>query len=221
MKIRPLTSHAKIQSWVGGLIRNRGFQLKSERALKIPYLDLGCGRNCHPEFINLDYLWHPGVDVCWDIQSGVPFPEGRFRGIFTEHCLEHFPTSKVLFLLRECRRILKPGGILRIVVPDAGMYLERYYERSRQKSAELFPFESHESFEGIYTPMLSVNRIYYQDREQAFGHRTMFDFALMKKLLIKAGFVQVERKKYLEGKDPALLVDTESRKTESLYVEAS
>lgn len=206
---------------MGNLIRNRRFQLKSKRARDKSYLDMGCGRNCHPQLINLDYLWHPGVDVCWDIQRGLPFPGRRFQGIFTEHCLEHFPIAKVLFLLGECRRILKTGGILRIVIPDAGMYLERYYERSRQKSAESFPFEAHESFEGIYTPILSVNRIYYQDREQPFGHRTMFDFALMEKLLIKAGFKRVEKKKYREGKDPVLLVDTESRKTESLYVEAS
>ena len=183
-------------------------------------MDLGCGRNCHPELINLDYLWHPEVDVCWDIQTGIPFPDGKLKGIFTEHCLEHFPIAKAFYLLKECRRILRPGGILRIVVPDAGMYLERYYERSRKKSAELFPFEAKEFFEGFYTPILSVNRIYYQDREQAFGHRTMFDFALMEKLLRKAGFEKVEQKKYRKGEDPILLVDTESRKVESLYIEA-
>ena len=184
-------------------------------------MDLGCGRNCHPELINLDYLWHPEVDVCWDIQTGIPFPDGKLKGIFTEHCLEHFPIAKAFYLLKECRRILRPGGILRIVVPDAGMYLERYYERSRKKSAELFPFEAKEFFEGFYTPILSVNRIYYQDREQAFGHRTMFDFDLMKKMLLKVGFGRVERQNYREGNDPILLVDTESRKTESLYLEAS
>ena len=221
MKIRPFTSYAKVQFWVGNLIRNWGFQLKSQRVREILYLDLGCGRNYHPDLINLDYLWHPGVDVCWDIQTGVPFPSGRFQGIFTEHCLEHFPIAKAFYLLKECRRILRPGGILRIVVPDAGMYLERYYERSRQQSTEPFPFESLESFEGIYTPILSVNRIYYQDREQEFGHRTMFDFALLKKVLAKAGFGRIERMRYREGRDPVLLVDSESRKTESLYLEAS
>jgi predicted SAM-dependent methyltransferase len=220
MKIRPITSYSKVQRWIGAIVRNKKMQLACSKVRTTPYLDLGCGQNCHSGLINLDYNWHPGVDVCWDIRNGLPFKNGRLRGIFSEHCFEHFPLPTIFFIIKECRRTLQVDGILRIVVPDAGMYLERYYERTRQKSAELFPFESQESFEGIYTPILSVNRIFYQDREQAFGHQAMYDFQLLEKLLRKAGFGRVEKKSYREGKDPCLLIDTESRKAESLYIEA-
>ena len=220
MKIRPLTSYAKVQSWIGRLIRNCGFQLKSKPVLSTPYLDLGCGRNCHENLINLDYLWHPQVDVCWDIQKGIPFSDGSMKGIFSEHCFEHFPLETAFFLMRECRRVLAVGGILRVVVPDAGMYLERYHQRSQGAESEKFPFEEKESFQGIYTPMLSVNRIFYQDREQAFGHRTMYDHELLGQLLLKAGFNKVEKQSFREGANPVLLVDAENRRSESLYVEA-
>lgn len=220
MKNRPLTSYAKVQTWIGVLIRNRQFQLKRKKVLTTPYLDLGCGRNCHDHLINLDYLWHPEVDVCWDIQKGIPFPDGSLKGIFSEHCFEHFPLEVAFFLLQESRRVLAQGGILRIVVPDAGMYLERYHQRSKRIGDEKFPFEERESFNDFYTPMLSVNRIFYQDREQAFGHRTMYDHELLRQLLLKAGFTQIAKRSFREGADQELLVDSENRKCESLYVEA-
>ena len=221
MKLRPLTSYAKVQTWVGTLIRNRKFQLKRKKILSTPYLDLGCGQNFHENLINLDYLWHPRVDVCWDIQKGIPFANGSLKGIFSEHCFEHFPMETAFFLMKECRRVLVLGGILRIVVPDAGMYLDRYHERSKGIGNQKFPFEERESFHDSYTPMLSVNRIFYQDREQAFGHRTMYDHELLRLLLIKAGFTNVEKRSFREGVDQALLVDSENRRSESLYVEAS
>ena len=221
MVIRPLTSYAKAQTWVGKLIRNLRFQLKRKKVLTTPYLDLGCGRNCHENLINLDYLWHPGVDVCWDIQKGIPFSDGVLKGIFSEHCFEHFPLETAFFLMRECRRVLVPGGILRIVVPDAGMYLDRYHQRSKGMGKERFPFEEKESFHGFYTPILSVNRIFYQDREQAFGHWTMYDHELLRGLLLEAGFTRIEKRSFREGANPILLVDAENRRSESLYVEAS
>ena len=221
MRLRPLTSYAKVQTWIGALIRNCRFQLKRKKVLATPYLDLGCGRNCHKNLINLDYLWHPSVDVCWDIQKGIPFSDGSLKGIFSEHCFEHFPLEAAFFLMRECRRVLVPGGILRIVVPDAGMYLDRYHERSKGTGKDKFPFEEKESFQGVYTPMLSVNRIFYQDREQAFGHRTMYDHELLRGLLLEAGFTRIEKRSFREGANPVLLVDAENRRSESLYVEAS
>ena len=221
MRLRPLTSYAKAQTWVGRLLRNRDFQLKRKKVLATPYLDLGCGRNCHENLTNLDYLWHPGVDVCWDIQKGIPFSDGSLKGIFSEHCFEHFPLEAAFFLMRECRRVLVPGGILRIVVPDAGMYLDCYHQRSKGTGKEKFPFEERESFQGFYTPMLSVNRIFYQDREQAFGHRTMYDHELLQRLLLKAGFTRVEKRSFRQGANQVLLVDAENRRSESLYVEAS
>jgi hypothetical protein len=88
---RPLSSYAKVQALVGWLIRNRRFQLDRPHVRAGTHLDIGCGLNSHPNLINLDYLWHPGVDVCWDTTRGLPFADGTLRGVFSEHCLEHFP----------------------------------------------------------------------------------------------------------------------------------
>lgn len=218
---RPLTSYAKVQAIVGRLIRNRSFQLGRARVKHGTYLDLGCGPNTHEEFINLDYLWHPQVDVCWDIRRGLPFASGSFTGVFSEHCLEHFSLLPALSLLREIRRVLAPAGMLRLVVPDGELYLRTYASQLDGESHGKFPFQAAEITDPLWTPISSVNRVFYQDRDSHFGHRTMFDFRSLATLLQHCGFAQIDRCQFGEGRDPRLLIDTPSRRPESLYVEAS
>ncbi len=217
---RSVTSYAKVQTTLGNLIRNRQFQLRRDRLRGLAYLDLGCGPNTHADFVNLDYLWHTGIDVCWDVARGLPFPDGRFRGIFSEHCLEHFPLPAAAKLLSEVRRVLAPGGIVRIIVPDGELYLRTYVEQREGRTAVRFPFQDQEAKEELWTPMWSVNRVFYQDRDSPFGHRVIYDALLLEGLLRKCGFTWVQRCAFRQGRDAGLLVDTPARQTESLYLEA-
>lgn len=218
---RPLGSYAKVQALVGGLIRNRRFQLNRPRVRQGTRLDIGCGPNAHPGLINLDYLWHPAVDVCWDVTRGLPFASGSLQGVFSEHCLEHLPLPAIRTLLREIRRVLYAGGCARLIVPDAELYLRTYVRQLDGDAAQAFPYQADEAARGAWVPLSSVNRVFYQDRESPFGHQTMFDFQLLHLLLREAGFTSVARRAFLDGADPALLVDTPDRRGESLYVEAT
>ena len=218
---RPLGSYAKVQSLVGRLIRNRRFQLDRPRVRGGTHLDIGCGLNSHANLINLDYLWHPGVDVCWDITRGLPFADAALRGVFSEHCLEHFPLPAARKLLREIRRVLAPGGTARIIVPDGELYLRAYVRQLEGDASRPFPYQQEEQARDLWSPMVSVNRVFYQDRESLFGHRTTYDFQLLELLLHEAGFARIARRGFQEGADPRLLVDTPDRRGESLYVEAS
>lgn len=218
---RSITSYAKVQAWVGRLIRNRGFQLNRPRVRLLKYLDVGCGPNANSGLINLDFLWHPGVDVCWDIRRGLPFADASMQGVFSEHCLEHFSRPPALALLREIRRVLAPGGTVRIIVPDGGLYLDTYARQLAGDSKVRFPYQDSEERAENWTPMMSVNRIFYQDRESPFGHCFIYDFPTLAKSLEQCGFTDARLCAFREGRDPALLVDTESRRCESLYVEAT
>ena len=218
---RQLTSYAKVQALVGRLIRIRRFQLDRPRVRGGTHLDIGCGLNAHPELINLDYLWHPGVDVCWDITRGLPFVDASLRGIYSEHCLEHFPLPVARALLREIRRVLAPDGTVRIIVPDGELYLRTYLQQLGGDASAQFPFQKDESARDLWSPMVSVNRVFYQDRESLFGHRTIYDFQLLELLLREAGFTRVTLRDFQQGADSRLLVDTPDRRVESLYVEAS
>lgn len=206
---RSVISYAKVQALAGLLLRNRSFQLRRSRVQGLQYLDVGCGRNTNPRMINLDYLWHPGVDVCWDITRGIPFASGSMRGIFTEHCLEHFSLPIAVNILRECHRVLAPGGLLRIVVPDGELYLKTYNRQTEGDISVEFPFQRQESFEIIDSPILSVNRIFYQDNDLPHGHRFIYDFHFLAQLLRYCGFTSVARQSYGVGADPTLLIDSE------------
>ena len=201
-------SYAKVQRVVSAMIRNRrAFADIKQSGI---YLDIGCGTNTHTDFCNLDYGWHMGIDVCWDITRGLPFPDHYVRGVFTEHCLEHFSLNTGLAILGEIHRIMRPRAVLRIVVPDGELYLRSYASRIAlpyaQEDAANFP---------IATPMVSVNRIF-----RKHGHLFIWDFETLAAALLKSGFHDVTKAAFGEGCDDKLLIDTPGRKIESLYVEA-
>ena len=218
--MRPISSYAKFQMVASKLRRNRSFQLQTKRIQHLDYLDVGCGANIHAELINLDYNWRQGVDLCWDITRGLPFRSGTIRGIFSEHCLEHFDLDTGVQILRDCHRVLGPDGVIRIIVPDAGLYLDTYAARAGGGAVPPFPYESAVNYRGKFARLLHVNRVYYQDRSSAAGHRCMYDFELLALTLEDAGFHSIIRTAFGRGRDPVLLIDTKDRAIESLYVEA-
>jgi SAM-dependent methyltransferase len=80
-------------------------------------LNLGCGSVCHPDWINLDSIAAPGVVEC-DLRQPLPFADGSAEACYASHVLEHFSRDDACNFVAECRRVLRPGGILRLVVPD-------------------------------------------------------------------------------------------------------
>jgi predicted SAM-dependent methyltransferase len=90
-------------------------------------LNLGCGTRFHPDWTNIDVSSvSPYVEI-HDLRKGVPFPDATFDVVYHSHLLEHLPKEKALPFSQECYRVLKRGGIIRVVVPDleqiARMYL--------------------------------------------------------------------------------------------------
>lgn len=93
-------------------------------------LNLGCGRTYHPEWCNLDLESDDPAVIRHDVTQGLPFADGQFDVVYHSHILEHLKPEDGVAMLGECLRVLKPGGVLRIVVPDleriARLYLEMH-----------------------------------------------------------------------------------------------
>ena len=109
------------------------------------FLNLGCGHRFHPEWENVDFSSAaPGVRT-YDLRKGIPFPEASFNVVYHSHVLEHFPKGTALGFLRECHRVLKPGGVIRVVVPDleriALLYLEALNKAIRQEKNAEFQYD--------------------------------------------------------------------------------
>jgi SAM-dependent methyltransferase len=91
-------------------------------------LNLGCGSRFHPNWENVDFISVAPNVRGYDLRKGVPYADCEFDVVYHSHVLEHFPKQLAPVLLRECLRVLKPGGLIRVAVPDleriARLYLE-------------------------------------------------------------------------------------------------
>jgi predicted SAM-dependent methyltransferase len=93
---------------------------------KLNYLNLGCGATYHPDWTNVDFVsTGPGV-IAHNLVSGFPFPDSKFDVVYHSHVLEHLPKDKAEFFTNECHRILKKGGMLRVVIPDLEQIARNY-----------------------------------------------------------------------------------------------
>jgi predicted SAM-dependent methyltransferase len=91
-------------------------------------LNIGCGATFHPDWVNLDTAPASPAVRRHDIGSGLPFADGHFSAVYASHVLEHFDPEDGKRLLRDCLRVLEPGGIARIVVPDLEAIARSYLE---------------------------------------------------------------------------------------------
>ena len=210
---RPIQSYSKIQKVYSDFIRNKRWQLAKLNVSK-NYLNVGCGFNLNEQFINLDYQWRPNLDLCWDIRHGIPLESNSVNGIYSEHCLEHITFEQVQKVLTEFYRLLKPQGNVRIIVPDAELYIN-LYNRSRNGETVQFPYTEKENKDD-FSPIMSINSVF-----RDHGHLYAYDFDCLALMLKKAGFELISKECFMKGRDPILLIDSEYRKVESLYIEGT
>jgi predicted SAM-dependent methyltransferase len=187
---------------------------KTRRALaRLPSgglcVNLGCGYRPLPGFLNVDAARGPGVDIVWDLRRGLPFAAGSCSAIFCEHLIEHIPRESAPRLLRDCRRALEPGGILRLSTPDAERYLRSYAGDGE--------FLRHPSFvEPSDTPLDRVNRMMRESGQHVWA----YDEASLLLLLQRSGFTTSLRQEFGRSLHPRMAnLDAAERAFESLYVE--
>lgn len=81
-------------------------------------LNFGCGKRFAPGWVNIDFHSADPQVKRVNLLQGFPFPDRSFDVVYSSHVLEHFTPHQAQFLLQEAHRVLKPQGIVRIVVPD-------------------------------------------------------------------------------------------------------
>lgn len=165
-------------------------------------LHIACGRMYKPGWTNID-LAPVKVDIPWNLKRGIPFADGAVDAIVHEHFLEHVPLHVGFAITQACLRALRPGGVLRIGVPDAGACLASYSGLTGDDWAR-----------SAATPMVSVLRPFYEH-----GHAAMYDGQTLVAMCRAAGFAEAQRSKSGGGRWGAS-ADTPERASGTLYVEA-
>jgi predicted SAM-dependent methyltransferase len=138
-------------------------------------LHIGCGDVHSPEFINIDARKMPHVHIVTeDIFNLGQFPNSSVDFIYMSHLLEHVRRKDQRKVLDEMFRVLKPGGVLRLGVPDFDLLLEMYIATGRNTRA--------------IEPILMGG----QDYEYNY-HYVIFNQASITELLKEVGFREVRK----------------------------
>jgi SAM-dependent methyltransferase len=101
-----------------------------------PYrLNLGCGSRFDASWVNIDMVATGEGVIAHDISTGIPLPDQSCEVVYHSHVLEHIPRADAPAFLQECFRVLIPGGIIRIAVPDLERIVRTYLEKMEKAVA--------------------------------------------------------------------------------------
>jgi SAM-dependent methyltransferase len=201
-------------------------------------INLGCGTHMHLAWNNLDFsvyarlrrhMWlvfllrrfglisaarfaqfsevEPDI-ILWNLRRGIPFGDKTFDGVYHSHLLEHIDREDALAFLVECYRVLRPGGVIRVVVPDLEKWANAYAQSLSIRSVDNC-IEEHEEVVGsllvqlvqrgpttrkMQKPMVRwLERVLLGDSAKVgWQHRWMYDRLTLKALLGKAGFEECQ-----------------------------
>lgn len=168
------------------------------------YANIGCGPRIFEVADNLDFpvlrtkkVKYEGMDLRYPLT----IPTGSYQGIFCEHTLEHLSPKHSESFLKECNRVLKHGGKLRIIVPSLDYYRGLNYSAKNDSG-----FNS--AVEAFF------------NLAQNWGHKSIWDFEFIAKVLTNVGFSEITQSSFGKGQEVLKTFDFAERATESLYVEA-
>jgi predicted SAM-dependent methyltransferase len=163
-------------------------------------LHLGCGRNIRRGWANIDRGGTNEV-IKWDLTWPLPVESGVTQFIYCEHFIEHINRDQARAMLKECYRVLSPGGVLRISTPNLRALTERYLSRKK------IDFGS---------PCRMMNQ-----RMRLWGHQFVYDLEELETLLMECGFRQLTPVAWRES-DHVELKDLEYRPfDEEIIMEAT
>jgi SAM-dependent methyltransferase len=172
-------------------------------------LNWGCGPRPAPGWINSDILVGPGIDVSGDIRDGLALDTASVDYAVAIHALQDVPYVDLVAVLGELRRVLRPGGVLRLGLPDLDRAVRAYLAGDRAY---------------FYVPDADARTIGGKLAVQVSWYgsvRTPFTAEFAAEVLDRAGFRGVTTCRYRETASPwPEIVELDNRERESLFVEA-
>ncbi len=84
------------------------------------------------EYLNIDIIYNPRVDLCYDLRKGIPYQDAIISNIYSCEFLEHLTLDEVKRLLIECYRVLIPQGTLYVQCPNIDGICEVWLEGRSQ-----------------------------------------------------------------------------------------
>jgi predicted SAM-dependent methyltransferase len=207
-------------------------------------VNLGCGPDAPSSWINVDGSWNAwfsnhrrirralelvgviraNVGAQWtarplvhDLTKTLPFEANSVSAIYGSHVLEHLYRAEAQTLLLECFRVLKPGGVIRMVVPDLRAMVASYFEDKGggSRAGEVLPADLLNERLGFRNPSRPQGNVVfkiYATWKDFHSHKYMYDAESLARYLTNAGFREVQEKGYCESDIPGICeVEREDR----------
>jgi predicted SAM-dependent methyltransferase len=133
-----------------------------------------------------------------DIVKGLPVTARSCRGVYCSHVLEHLSLADFRTALRNTLKVLQPGRVFRLVLPDLAHSVHRYLNDASDEAAILFMQETalgseqrHKGLKGMLAASLGNSE-----------HLWMWDYKAMRRELAQTGFVAIRRAEFGDSSDP-------------------
>jgi predicted SAM-dependent methyltransferase len=153
-------------------------------------LHLACGRNRMPGWANVD-LEGPLAVIRLDLTRPLPVASNRMACIYSEHFIEHIEQPAAARLLRECHRVLRPGGVLRLSTPSLAVLVDHYRSGRLDYWADM-----------NWRPQSPAHLL--NEGLSLWGHRFVYDAAALEAMLRDAGFTTIEQREWQHSPTAAL-----------------
>jgi len=140
-------------------------------------------------WLNSDLYPQSIGSITLDATKPFPIPDASFDYVFSEHQLEHISHSQAVSMLRECWRILRPGGKIRLAVPSLDRMVALFQPARTELQERYIRFMTNISWPGVSdpSPCFAINSAFMD-----FGHKFLYDQTTLRKALEAAGFDQVQ-----------------------------
>jgi predicted SAM-dependent methyltransferase len=172
-------------------------------------LHWGCGPITPYGWVNSDIHPHVGVEVVADIRAGLPLADDSFDYIVSIHTLPEIPINDLAPALAELRRVLRPGGVLRLSLPDLDKAIRAYLDQDVDYF--LIPDDVVKSLSG----KMIVQLLWYG------RSRTMFTVDFTTELLARGNFRSIQACPFRQtSSEFPGIVELDDRELESFFIEA-
>jgi predicted SAM-dependent methyltransferase len=182
--------------------------MNADYSLNFKKFHLGCGIIFLKNYLNIGF-WNnleqnklyanpngvaDTVLLNFDLTNGIPASDNSLEVVYHSHMLEHLTNNEGIEFLRECNRVLQPGAIMRLLVPDLENFSKKYVEGD-----DFF-------FDAYRKEALDNDRNLYPTRGAVFmgmlhnhGHKMGYDFETLQYVLKQTGFTNVKKTMFQES----------------------
>jgi predicted SAM-dependent methyltransferase len=165
-----------------------------------PKLHLGAGWHRLEGWLNADLDIIPGV-LTMDVRKPFRLPSSRFQFAFTEHMIEHITYGEGLLMLRECNRVLREGGVLRVTTPDLRFLVDlcRNPQKDIHQRYITWMCRTYVPYAPVASAAFAINEFM-----RLWGHKFIYDENTLRESLSRSGFSAIRRCKLMESSWPVL-----------------